>query len=1409
MPNLPMNLHTVYPSASAPTQKPLQEHLPVASDTLLSKRSPKTLFALVLCQVAALCLASPSFALTIDSVAPKDGKVTVKWSGGTAPYQLEKSTDMVNWEPVDTETSSTALTSIQTSKNGFYRVRNGSSGGGASGGNKLDTTAPSVPTGVTAANNSCSQVTVSWTASTDSGRTATGVKGYYVYRDGAFLRSVLAPATLTSDVGLSGSTTYTYTVRAYDGATNFSGYSTAVTTTTPVCVDTTPPSVPSGVAAASSSCSQVDITWSPSTDNTGGSGLQSYSVYRNNAFWKQVLAPATSTSDTGLAAGVTMNYTVMAIDKAGNQSALSPAAIATTPACPDATAPSIPTGLLVTATSCSQINLSWAASTDNTGGTGIGSYYIYRDGAYLKGVTGTSTTDAGLAASTSHSYAVTAIDNAGNQSAKCTAVSATTPGCGDITAPSIPVGLTATAASTNQINLSWSASLDNSGGSGLSGYYIYRNNTYVGFSATTSYLSGGLSSGVQYCFTITAIDNAGNQSGFSAQACATTQTAPTCTYSLTSSSASVVAAGGTSSVTVNAGAGCTWTPSSNAGWLTCTPATGTGTGTMTWTAAANTGTASRTGTITVQGQTFTVTQAGAACTYTLSSSSASVVATGGSGSVNVTAGTGCAWSASSSDTTWLTITGASGNGSGSVSYSVAANSGTASRTATLTIGGQVFTVTQAGASCSYTLSSSTASVVAAGGTSYFTVNAGTGCAWTATSSAGWLGCTANGTGTANVSWTAAANTATSSRTATITIQGQTFTVTQAAAATCTFTLSANSASIGSIATIGSVNVTAGSGCGWTAVSGSSWISITAGFTGSGNGTVTYSALANLSGARSGTLTIAGQTFAVNQGAAAGDTTPPTVSLSSPTAGSTVSGTVNIMASASDNVGVAHVDFYCDGTMLLGSVTTAPFTFPCDTTTIANGSRTFHCMAYDAAGNSSSSPAVSVTVNNTTAPATGNCVWSHRFGGTTANDNATSTGVAVDPRDSSSVVAGWFMGSADFGKGSVTSAGWHDIFIAKYSSAGVASWQKRIGGTYLDKALGVAIDPRSGDIAVVGYFTSTAVDFGGGVISNPLQTSQAFVVKYAADGTFKWVRNFTTASSALGVAIDPTSGAVLAVGFFRGSIDFAPGLLVGPGNEDSFLAKFDGTTGATTWVKSVSSAADDELDAVAVDGAGNIVVTGWTTGSLNLTGTPITSAGNDDILLAKYNSAGTCLWAKLFGDAAQQWPVSLAVDGSGNIALAGAFDGSIRFAPLAAMSNVGGLDSFVVKLDPSGNGVWQNQVGSTSTSVNSSVASVALDQAGNVLFTGQITSGMDFGNFVAGTPNSGYDIIVGKYSTAGSLLWLKRTLGDAGGDQGQAITVKPNGDALLTGFFYSSADFGCGALSNPVYMTAGFLTELAP
>src|SRR5438552_242959 len=144
---------------------------------------------------------------------------------------------------------------------------------------------------------------------------------------------------------------------------------------------------------------------------------------------------------------------------------------------PDRYSPTVPTGLTASAASCSQINLSWAASTD-TGGSGLKGYNVYRNGVFLKQVTSTSTSDPGLAASTAYSYIVSAVDNAGNQSAQSSAVLTNTSACADTTAPSVPIGLTATAASCSQINLSWVASTD-TGGSGLKGYNVYRGGTFL------------------------------------------------------------------------------------------------------------------------------------------------------------------------------------------------------------------------------------------------------------------------------------------------------------------------------------------------------------------------------------------------------------------------------------------------------------------------------------------------------------------------------------------------------------------------------------------------------------------------------------------------------------------------------------------------------------------------------------------------------------------------------------------------------------------------------------------------------------------------------------------------------------------------------------------------------------------
>jgi hypothetical protein len=170
-----------------------------------------------------------------------------------------------------------------------------------------------------------------------------------------------------------------------------------------------------------------------------------------------------------------------------------------------------------------------------------------------------------------------------------------------------------------------------------------------------------------------------------------------CSFALSGTSASVPAAGGGTQATVTTGSGCSWTAVSNASWIALSSGGGTGSGTVVATIDPNTSSSARTGTLAVAGQTFTVNQQGAvSCTYTLSSTAQSVAATGGSGTVGVSSGTGCAWAAVSG-ATWVSVAPASGTGNGTVSYTVAANTG-AARSATLTIGGKAFTVSQAGIS---------------------------------------------------------------------------------------------------------------------------------------------------------------------------------------------------------------------------------------------------------------------------------------------------------------------------------------------------------------------------------------------------------------------------------------------------------------------------------------------------------------------------------------------------------------------------------------------------------------------------------------------------------------------------------------------------------------------------------------
>jgi hypothetical protein len=340
-----------------------------------------------------------------------------------------------------------------------------------------------------------------------------------------------------------------------------------------------------------------------------------------------------------------------------------------------------------------------------------------------------------------------------------------------------------------------------------------------------------------------------------------------CSYSINPASETFAFSGGTSSVNVTATSGCPWTAVSNASFITITSgAAGTGNGAVNYTVSANPTTTPRTGTMTIAGQTFTVTQSGApVCSFAISPSSNVVEATGGSGSVSVTTQAGCGWSAVS-NASFITITsGAAGTGNGTVNYTVGVNTTSSIRTGTMTIAGQTLTITQAGASCVSSITPSSRSLTSGSQSSTVSVSAASSCNWTAQSQAGWITITSGGAGPGpkTLKYAVAANPSTSPRSGAIIIGSKVHTVIQAGIP-CSYSISPSGQNFTTSGGGGTVNVTATAGCGWTAVSNVGWAVITSGGSGSGSGVVNYTVGANSGGTRSGTLTIAGQSFTLIQ-----------------------------------------------------------------------------------------------------------------------------------------------------------------------------------------------------------------------------------------------------------------------------------------------------------------------------------------------------------------------------------------------------------------------------------------------------------------------------------------------------------------------------------------------------------------
>lgn len=332
-----------------------------------------------------------------------------------------------------------------------------------------------------------------------------------------------------------------------------------------------------------------------------------------------------------------------------------------------------------------------------------------------------------------------------------------------------------------------------------------------------------------------------------------------CDFTLSSNREVVDGSGGERAIRVRASsAQCQWTAAANESWITIVSGReGRGDGEVTFRVAAGLG-PPRTGTITVAGQTVNVEQ-GTGCTYSIGADTVSISPSGGDRQLAVTAGPGCAWTAES-NTPWITIIGgSSGSGPGVVAFRAAASDGP-ERTGTLRIAGRAVTVVQGGG-CSISVSPPSVNAPAGGASTPIQVETAAGCTWSAATEVPWITISpSSGSGRAQLPLVIAANVG-PARTGTVGVSGQRIAIGQASG--CTYSVTPSAQQISGSGGTATAPVSTAAGCTWSASSGVNWITM-ATASGSGPGPATFTVTPNLSPARSGTLTIAGRSHAIDQ-----------------------------------------------------------------------------------------------------------------------------------------------------------------------------------------------------------------------------------------------------------------------------------------------------------------------------------------------------------------------------------------------------------------------------------------------------------------------------------------------------------------------------------------------------------------
>ncbi|MCZ4408443.1 gliding motility-associated C-terminal domain-containing protein [Cryomorphaceae bacterium 1068] len=376
--------------------------------------------------------------------------------------------------------------------------------------------------------------------------------------------------------------------------------------------------------------------------------------------------------------------------------------------------------------------------------------------------------------------------------------------------------------------------------------------------------------------------------------------------------------------------------------------------------------------------------------------------------------------------------------------------------------------------------------------------------------------------------------------------------------------------------------------------------------------------------------------------------------------------------------------------------------------------------------------------------------------------------------------GYFSSSAQINETTYSVQGLTDIFVTKVSSNGVNLWSESFGGSQSDRGLGVAVD-GVGNVLVCGFYTGS-INFGNGVSLTSNGGQDAFVLKLDANGNAIWARTGGSSGNsdrANAVAVDG-SGNVIITGQFSGAADFGAFTLdATDGTNDAFILKYD-SNGNEQWAKQGTGEALDRGLGITTDNSGAVYATGQFSGDISFDNSYSNTIQNA-IFLIKYSSAGNEEWFRWGGGSEESISYDIASDGN-SVFLTGDFGTTLNFFGTGStVTLTSGFSSSVFLLSISGSGgfSWGEAAGS-----NSNVSSRGIDfSSGNIAIAGWFECTFDsysdeYGEAAFNSLGS-KDAFAAIYSSSGSFQWA-RNFGAGSDEQCNSITLLPDGFVVVAG-----------------------------